>query len=164
MLGEVVRFYLTNTANTRVFNVGLPGARMKLVGGDSGRYEHEELVGDGAAGAVGARRHRRALRQARASDARASHARARTYTLAAIAVVKSRRRRPSTTSSRSFAARGDGGRAGADCALPGRRSRTRRWRSSPRWTWAIPEGAVVYSCPMHPEVVSAEEGRCPSAE
>ena len=24
-LGEVVRFYLTNTANTRVFNVGLPG-------------------------------------------------------------------------------------------------------------------------------------------
>ena len=36
--------YLTNTANTRVFNVALPGARMKLVGGDSGRYEHEELV------------------------------------------------------------------------------------------------------------------------
>ena len=39
-----MRFYLTNTANTRVFNVGLPGARMKLVGGDSGRYEHEEFV------------------------------------------------------------------------------------------------------------------------
>ena len=43
-LGEVVRFYLTNTANTRVFNVALPGARMKLVGGDSGRYEREEFV------------------------------------------------------------------------------------------------------------------------
>src|SRR4029450_1806957 len=43
-LGEVVRFYLTNTANTRVFNVQLPGARMKLVGGDSGRCEREELV------------------------------------------------------------------------------------------------------------------------
>jgi FtsP/CotA-like multicopper oxidase with cupredoxin domain len=28
---EVVRFYLTNTANTRVFNVALPGARIKLV-------------------------------------------------------------------------------------------------------------------------------------
>ena len=42
--GEVVRFYLTNTANTRVFNVQLPGARMKLVGGDSGRCEREELV------------------------------------------------------------------------------------------------------------------------
>ena len=42
--GEVVRFYLTNTANTRVFKVGAPGARMKLVGGDSGRVEHEEFV------------------------------------------------------------------------------------------------------------------------
>jgi FtsP/CotA-like multicopper oxidase with cupredoxin domain len=42
--GEVVRVYLTNTANTRVFNVVLPGARMKLVGGDSGRYEHEQFV------------------------------------------------------------------------------------------------------------------------
>src|SRR5688572_7556775 len=43
-LGEVVRLYLTNTANTRVFNVSLPGAWMKLVGGDSGHYEHEEFV------------------------------------------------------------------------------------------------------------------------
>jgi FtsP/CotA-like multicopper oxidase with cupredoxin domain len=34
--GEVVRIYFTNTANTRVFNVALPGAQMKLVGGDSG--------------------------------------------------------------------------------------------------------------------------------
>ena len=42
--GEVVRFYFTNTANTRVFNVTLPGARMKLVGGDSGHYEHETFV------------------------------------------------------------------------------------------------------------------------
>jgi len=29
---RVVRLFLTNTANTRVFNVGLPRARMKLVG------------------------------------------------------------------------------------------------------------------------------------
>jgi FtsP/CotA-like multicopper oxidase with cupredoxin domain len=42
--GEVVRLWLTNTANTRVFNVNLPGARMKLVGGDSGRVEQQELV------------------------------------------------------------------------------------------------------------------------
>ena len=42
--GEVVRLWLTNTANTRVFNVRLPGARMKLVGGDSGRVEHEEFI------------------------------------------------------------------------------------------------------------------------
>src|SRR3954454_6466828 len=44
--GEVVRLYLTNTANTRVFRARLPGARMKLVGGDSGRCEAEEIVED----------------------------------------------------------------------------------------------------------------------
>src|SRR5437763_1531571 len=42
--GEVVRLYFTNTANTRVFNVTLPGAQMKLVGADAGHYEHEEFV------------------------------------------------------------------------------------------------------------------------
>jgi FtsP/CotA-like multicopper oxidase with cupredoxin domain len=42
--GEVVRLYLVNTANARVFNVGLPGARMKLVGGDSGHVEQEAWV------------------------------------------------------------------------------------------------------------------------
>ena len=44
--GEVVRFYFTNTANTRVFRVALPGARIKLVGGDSGHVEHEQFVDD----------------------------------------------------------------------------------------------------------------------
>ncbi len=43
-VGEVVRLYLVNTANTRIFNFALPGARMKLVGGDSGRYERETFV------------------------------------------------------------------------------------------------------------------------
>ena len=33
-----------NTANTRIFKFGITGARMKLVGGDSGRYEHESFV------------------------------------------------------------------------------------------------------------------------
>ncbi len=42
--GEVVRFYFTNTANTRVFNATLPGAQMKLVGADAGHCEREELV------------------------------------------------------------------------------------------------------------------------
>lgn len=42
--GEVIRLYLINAANTRLFNIALPGARMKLVGGDSGRHEREELV------------------------------------------------------------------------------------------------------------------------
>src|SRR5205823_9916299 len=43
-VGEVVRLYLVNTANTRIFNFALRGARMKLVGGDSGRYERETFV------------------------------------------------------------------------------------------------------------------------
>ena len=43
-VGEVVRVYLVNTANTRIFNFALRGARMKLVGGDSGRYERETFV------------------------------------------------------------------------------------------------------------------------
>ena len=43
-VGQVARLCLVNTANTRIFNVGLPGVRMKLVGGDSGRYEHEAFV------------------------------------------------------------------------------------------------------------------------
>jgi FtsP/CotA-like multicopper oxidase with cupredoxin domain len=42
--GEVVRVFLTDTANTRVFRVGFVGATMKLVGGDSGRVEREEIV------------------------------------------------------------------------------------------------------------------------
>ena len=43
-VGEVVRLYLVNTANTRIFNFALRGARMKLVGGDSGRCERETFV------------------------------------------------------------------------------------------------------------------------
>jgi FtsP/CotA-like multicopper oxidase with cupredoxin domain len=45
-MGEVVRLYLVNTANTRIFNFALRGARMKLVGGDSGRYERETFVNE----------------------------------------------------------------------------------------------------------------------
>jgi suppressor of ftsI len=40
--GEVVRMLLTNVANTRTFNLSLPGTRMKIVGGDIGRFEREE--------------------------------------------------------------------------------------------------------------------------
>ncbi len=42
--GELVRFYLTNTANTRTFKIDFGGAKMKLVGGDNGRYEKEQFV------------------------------------------------------------------------------------------------------------------------
>ena len=42
--GEAVRFYLTNSANTRTFSFSIEGEKMKLVGGDSGRYEKETFV------------------------------------------------------------------------------------------------------------------------
>jgi FtsP/CotA-like multicopper oxidase with cupredoxin domain len=45
-VGEVVRLYVVNTANTRMFRFGVRDARMKLVGGDSGRFEHETFVDD----------------------------------------------------------------------------------------------------------------------
>lgn len=42
--GEVVRFYITNSANARPFNFTIAGAKMKLVGGDSGAYEKDQWV------------------------------------------------------------------------------------------------------------------------
>jgi FtsP/CotA-like multicopper oxidase with cupredoxin domain len=42
--GEVVRFYLTNVANTRTLNVSFAGARMKVVATDAGPYEREAWV------------------------------------------------------------------------------------------------------------------------
>jgi suppressor of ftsI len=43
--GEVVRFLLTNAASARTFNLSFgPGARMKVVATDIGRFEREEWV------------------------------------------------------------------------------------------------------------------------
>lgn len=41
---SVVRYYITNAANTRTFNVRFGNAKVKLVGGDAGRKEREEFV------------------------------------------------------------------------------------------------------------------------
>lgn len=42
--GEVVRYYVINSANVRPFNISFSGARMKLVGGDNGLYEKDSFV------------------------------------------------------------------------------------------------------------------------
>lgn len=42
--GDVVRFYLTNVSNARLFNLRFPGARMKVVGSDLGDFEREAWV------------------------------------------------------------------------------------------------------------------------
>ena len=42
--GEITRAYITNVANTRTFQLEFEGALMKLVGGDVGRIEKEEII------------------------------------------------------------------------------------------------------------------------
>lgn len=42
--GEVVRLYIINAANARPFRVAIPGAKLKLVGGDNGAYERATFV------------------------------------------------------------------------------------------------------------------------
>ncbi len=42
--GEVVRFYITNVANTRTFNVRFGTGRVKVVASDVSRYEREEWI------------------------------------------------------------------------------------------------------------------------
>jgi suppressor of ftsI len=42
--GELVRFYLTNASNTRIFNVSFGEEPVRVVGADLGRFEVEEWV------------------------------------------------------------------------------------------------------------------------
>jgi len=42
--GDVVRMYLTNAASARTFQLNIPGAKLKLVGSDSGKYGKETFV------------------------------------------------------------------------------------------------------------------------
>jgi suppressor of ftsI len=42
--GEVVRFYLTNVASSRTFNVSFGGAPIKVVASDVSRFEREEMA------------------------------------------------------------------------------------------------------------------------
>jgi FtsP/CotA-like multicopper oxidase with cupredoxin domain len=42
--GEITRVFITNVANTRTFKLEFEGAQMKLVGGDTGRIEQEEII------------------------------------------------------------------------------------------------------------------------
>ena len=44
--GEKIRFYVTNTANTRTFDFKIKNQKLKIVGGDIGRGEKEFLADD----------------------------------------------------------------------------------------------------------------------
>ena len=161
-LGEVVRFYLTNTANTRVFKVALPGARMKLVGGDSGRVEHEELV-DSVVLAPSERVVVDVLFDRAGPLALEHHTPERVYPLATIGVSEDRAE-PSLEdrfevlrTNPDMAAE----RAGLAPYVEAEPDKTLAFIAE--MDMAAPEGAgpVAYACPMHPEVVSEEAGHCP---
>lgn len=160
--GEVIRLWLTNTANARVFNVALPGAQMKLVGGDSGRMEREEFVSEvliapseRAVVDVLFDQPGELVLEHRTPD--------RTYRLASIAVLEE----PAVPSLReSF------GSLRSAPEFERERRQLGAWLAAPpdKILAAVAQmddpsadqsaGPVVYACPMHPEVVSDEPGRC----
>jgi len=160
--GEVVRLWLTNTANTRVFNVQLPGARMKLVGGDSGRVEHEEFVSQ----VILAPSERAVVDvlfdqpgqlelQHRTPD--------RAYRLAEITVT-------GEPAAPALAEQFEVLRTAPELAAE--RQTLDAWLAAPPdKTLALiaemdditapGQGPVLYACPMHPKVTSDQPGRCP---
>jgi FtsP/CotA-like multicopper oxidase with cupredoxin domain len=160
--GEVVRLWLTNTANTRVFNVQLSGAWMKLVGGDSGRVEHEEFVSE----VILAPSERAVVDvlfkhpgqfelQHRTPD--------RTYRLAVITVT-------GEEATPALAGQFEVLRTAPELAAE--RQALGAWLAAPPdKTLALiaemdditapGQGPVLYACPMHPGVTSEEPGRCP---
>jgi FtsP/CotA-like multicopper oxidase with cupredoxin domain len=158
-VGEVVRFYLTNTANTRVFNVALPGARMKLVGGDSGRVEREEFV-DSVIVAPSERVVVDVFFEESGALTLEHRTPQRAYSLAAIEVAPERAA-PLDQDFRVL-------RTNPEWAAE--RERLGPYLETPpdkvlalvaEMDLGTPEGPVVYTCPMHPEVVSDQPGRCP---
>jgi FtsP/CotA-like multicopper oxidase with cupredoxin domain len=161
-LGEVVRFYLTNTANTRVFRVALPGAQIKLVGGDSGHVEHEQFVEDVVI-APSERVVIDALFDQPGELTIEHRTPQRTYRLASIRVGAAQAA-PSLTE--QFAVL----RTNRDIAAERERIAP-YFDAEPDKTLGFlaemdigaPEGdgPVVYGCPMHPEVVRDGPGHCP---
>jgi FtsP/CotA-like multicopper oxidase with cupredoxin domain len=162
--GEVVRLWLTNTANTRVFNVTVPGARMKLVGGDSGRVEHEVLV-EQVLLAPSERAMVDVLVEQPGELHLEHHTPDRSYRLATVTVSEEPAPSPAAQEFEQLRRAPE---------LEAERRQLDRWlAAAPDKVLALvaqmddpaamPAGAgpVVYACPMHPEVTSQEPGRCP---
>ena len=158
--GEVVRFYFTNTANTRVFKAGFAGARMKLVGGDSGRCEHECFVDDVTL-APSERVIVDVLFDAAGEVALEHRTPDTTYRLGTVTV----------TGEIEDPAPGlafDKLRDNSEFAEL--REQIAQYREAEpdkslgfvaEMDFEAPDGPLVYVCPMHPEIVQETEGSCP---
>jgi FtsP/CotA-like multicopper oxidase with cupredoxin domain len=164
-VGEVVRLWLTNTANTWVFNLTVPGARMKLVGGDSGRVEQQEFI-QSVVLAPSERAVVDVLVDRPGELALEHHTPDRSYRLATLTIAEGEA--------------GPSAAAGAFEVLGRAPELTAERQQLDRWLAAAPDkvlalvaqmddpaampagaGPVTYACPMHPEVTSDQPGRCP---
>jgi FtsP/CotA-like multicopper oxidase with cupredoxin domain len=158
--GEVVRFYFTNTANTRVFKVGFAGARMKLVGGDSGRCEREEYV-DSVTLAPSERVVVDVLFDSAGEVVLEHRTPQKIYVLGTVTVAgevadpapglvfDSLRENPEFAELREQIAERRATEPDKSLAFVA------------EMDFEEPDGPVIYTCPMHPEVVSEEPGSCP---
>jgi FtsP/CotA-like multicopper oxidase with cupredoxin domain len=158
--GEVVRFYFTNTANTRVFKVGFAGARMKLVGGDSGRCEREECV-DSVTLAPSERVVVDVLFDSAGEVVLEHRTPQKIYPLGTVTVAgevadpapglvfDSLRENPEFAELREQIAARRAAEPDKSLAFVA------------EMDFEEPDGPVIYTCPMHPEVVSEEPGSCP---
>jgi FtsP/CotA-like multicopper oxidase with cupredoxin domain len=161
--GEIVRFFFTNTANTRIFNVSIPGTRMKLIGGDSGRCEREEWI-DSVLLAPSERAVVDALFAVAGTFPIEHHTPERTYRLGSIVVAD-------MPAERSLTDEFDTLHTNPELASQRARLETERRRPADKtlvFTASMPilygdgtASASSYVCPMHPDVTSAEPGTCP---
>jgi FtsP/CotA-like multicopper oxidase with cupredoxin domain len=154
---------VVNTANTRIFNFAIRGARAKLVGGDSGRYERETITGE-----VLLAPSERAVIDVlfdTPGEVRLEH---RTpdhvYDLGGFTV----------TEGAPGAAAGSFETLRADPELTAEHQSIGRdierppdkvlafYSLMPLLYGAEDTPASAYACPMHPEVTAAEPGTCPS--
>ena len=158
--GEVVRFYLTNTANTRVFS-RLPVDADEARGGDSGHYEREEMV-EAPSRAVRARSWSTSSSRKQASSSSSIGRPSAPIGLRPSKSPRTDRRPQPPRCSESY---------GRNHDMAELRERIKPYRRcAPDKTLSfvaemdmgVPEGVPVsYVCPMHPEVVSEEPGSCP---